>query len=1000
MEVVMKVNRLGLNFLLLILVFVCIACQTNKYKEGSTYYGFRLIEKRFVEEINSDCYLFEHVKSGARLIKFAATDANKTFCIGFKTTPESDCGTPHIMEHSVLNGSKNFPVKSPFDVLAKGSLNTFLNAMTGSDITVYPVASMNNKDYFNLMHVYLDAVLNPLISDDPRILKQEGWHHELENEDSPVIYKGVVYNEMKGAFSSPTRELGYLVDKNLFPDNCYGFSSGGYPMAIPTLTYENFLDFYRKYYHPSNSYIFLYGDADLDEELSFINEFYLSNYEKSTDIASISLQKPFNEMKKVTGYYPISEGSDTENQTYLNLSWVIGEGKDQALGMALDVLSDVLVNHESGPIRLALQEAGIGRDVFSYYDDYKQNVLHIRVQNANASDTDIFYDIVEKTLIETAEKGIDKGKIEGIINRMEFRLREGDNAQKGLTYIFQAINGWFYADDPFLSLEWEKPLAKVKTALETDLLESIIRDEILDNPHSLLLTMEPKSGLENERNKIIAAECADYKAKLTEAEIKTLIEETEALVEYQKREDTPETLATIPLLKLTDVNPKAEWYQITEKSVGEVPELFYETFSNGVVYTRLLFDSQVLTQEMIPYAALLTEVLGSLNTENYNYGDLDNELNIHTGGFNTNLNTYLENRKDENMLPKFEVFSKAMNTKVDKLFELTEEIINHTIFSDKDRLKTVLTRHQSRLDANIKNNSYGYAVTRLTSYYSNRGMFNELTGGIEYYWFVTDLVNNFDKNAEHIIENLQKAASQLFTKDNLIVTVTCGKDDLLNFNEELEQFLNLLLEDKTEYESWNFVLDNKNEGFLTASKVQYVLKGYDYKKLGYDWNGKIRVMNQVLSREWLTNQIRVIGGAYGGFCNFSPSGQVYFASYRDPNLKETIDNFDGSTEFLNEFEPSEDAMTRFIIGTIARTDRPLKPSAEGNVAVSRYLEKVTQADIQMERDEVLSTTPEDIREMNNLVADILKQNTICVYGNEEKVRSNIGLFKTITKIDE
>jgi len=872
--------------------------------------------------------------------------------------------------------------------------------MTGGDITIYPVASMNDKDYFNLMHVYLDAVFNPLIYDDPRILKQEGWHHELTDEKEAVVYKGVVYNEMKGAFSSPTRELGYLVDKNLFPDNSYGFSSGGYPAAIPQLTYEQFLNFHRKYYHPSNSYIFLYGDADLDKELAFIDENYLINYEKSDDIATITLQKPFKEIKKVTGYYPVSANGKTEKSTYLNLSWVIGEGQDQALGMALDVLSDVLVNHESGPIRLALQEAGIGKDVSSYYDGQKQNGLHIRVQNAEPSDKDKFYDIVMNTLRETAEKGIDKEKIKGIINRMDFRLREGDNAQKGLTYTFQAYSGWFYADDPFLSLEWEKPLAEIKKALTSDLLEKIIKEEILDNPHALLLTMEPKPGLENERNKKIAAECAEYKAQLTAAESKALIKETEELVEYQKREDTPEALATIPLLSIADINPKAEWYPISENKIGDNSELYYETFTNGVVYARLLFDSQVLPQEMIPYASLLTKVLGSLNTENYSYGDLDDALNIHTGGFNTNLSTYLKNRDDNNMMPKMVVSTKAMNSKVDKLFELTDEILNRTIYSDKERLKTVLTRHQSRLESRVKRDGLGYARTRLTSYYSNQGQFSELTGGLEYYWFVTDLVNNFDKNAEDIIANLQKTANLLFKKKNIQVAVTCDKNDLGKFNTELEKFLNTLSDEPVETQQWAFNFENKNEGLLAASKVQYVLKGYNFKKLGHDWNGKMRVMNQVLSREWLTNQIRVIGGAYGGFCNFSPSGQVYFGSYRDPNLKETIENFDGSPEFLSKFEPDEDAMTRFIIGTISRMDRPLRPSGEGNVAVSRYLENITHEEIQKERDDVLATTPEDIREMNTLVADILKQDAICVYGNEEKVKSNKDLFKKVVKLDK
>ncbi|MFO7889155.1 MAG: insulinase family protein [bacterium] len=996
----MKMKRLVSYLFVFILVGIFLSCQTDEYQVGSTYHGFKLTEKRFVKEVNADCYYFEHVKSGARLLKIAADDPNKTFCIGFKTTPETDCGTPHIMEHSVLNGSENFPVKSPFDVLTKGSLNTFLNAMTGSDFTMYPVASMNDKDFFNLMHVYLDAVLKPRIYDDPRIFKQEGWHYELKDMDSPVEYKGVVYNEMKGAFSSATRELGFQIDKILFPDNCYGNSSGGYPPAIPELTYEQFLDFHRKYYHPSNSYIFLYGNADLDEELSFIDEKYLSEFEKSDDIASISFQKPFEKMKEASGYYPVPVGSSTDNQTYLSLSWIIGEGRDRDLCMALDILSEALVNHESAPVRLALQKAGIGREVRAYNSEQKQNVFQIRVQNADPSDTDKFKSIVMKTLKETAEKGLDKETIEGIINRMEFRLREGNTPHKGLVYLFNASKGWLYTDDPFLSLEWEQPLEIVKTALETDLLESIIKEHMLNNPHSLLFTLKPKPGLESKRNEKIKTELAAYKKSLSQKEKEQLIKETQELIEFQKREDSPEALATIPRLEIEDINPEASWYQVSEKKLGDIPVLYYDAFTNDIVYIKFLFDTRVLSQEMIPYAALLSEVLGSLNTENYSYGDLDNALNIHTGGFNTYLNTYLKNRSDEQMMPPLLVSSKAMNAKTNKLFELTNEILNHSVFTDKDRLKTILTRHQSRLDASVKGNGMGYALTRLTSYYSNQGMFNELTKGLEYYWFITDLVDNYDQKADKIISNLKNAASTLFNKNNLIVAVTCDKDDFSALKKEIEQFAQSLSQNDLEKQSREFSLKKKNEGISTASKVQYVLQGYDFKDLGYEWNGKIRVLNQILSREWLHKQIRVIGGAYGGFSNFAPTGQVFFGSYRDPNLKETLENFENTPEFLQDFEPEKDLMTRFIIGTISNMDRPLTPSGEGDQAVSWYLENVTRKDVQTERDNVLETTPEDIQNMKSFVQDILKQNVYCVYGNEEKIKAQKELFGEIIKLEK
>mgnify|MGYP006277906633 CR=1 FL=1 len=968
------------------------------FQTGNSYHGFKLLEKRFVDEVNAECLLFEHEKSGARVLKIAADDPNKTFSIGFKTIPQSDAGTPHIMEHSVLNGSKNFPVKSPFDVLLKGSLNTFLNAMTGSDVTIYPVASMNEKDYFNLMHVYLDAVFYPRIYDDPRILKQEGWHHELAETDGEVVYKGVVYNEMKGAFSSPSRELYYQAYKHLFPETAYGYSSGGYPQAIPSLTYEDFVDFHRTYYHPSNSYIFLYGDADVNQELEFINETYLSNYERSNKKVEMPVQPSFAAPKQVTAHYSISEEADVEDQTYLSKSYVIGRGDDRALVMALQVLREVLVNSESAPLRLALQDAEIGRDVSSYVDDIKQNVFMITVQNANPEEQNAFDEVIQTTLAQVVRDGLDKEAVEGAINRMEFRLREGDDAQKGLTYNFQALAGWWYANDPFVSLEYEEPLAQVKTALETNYLEQIIQDHMLDNPHALTLVLEPKPGLESEINDAVEAELQEYKEQLTEEQRDALVKETQALIEYQKREDSPEALATIPLLDIQDINPKAEWYDVQEKEITEVPVLHYDEFTNNVVYTRLMFDARVLPQEKIPYTALLAEVMGSMNTTNYTYGDLDNALNIHTGGFSTYLNTYLKERSDEQLVPKFVVSCKSMNSKIDKMMELMAEIINESVYSDSERLEAVLTRHQSRLDARIKSDGLGYARTRLASYFSNDGMFDELTSGVTYYQFVTELVEQYDERSQEIVEHLQEVAALLFTRDNMLVTLTCDDKDVPAFAEQLMPFVETLESNPPESQTWAFDFDKKNEGLLSASKVQYVLQGYDFKKLGHEWDGKMRVLNQVLSRDYLQNTIRVIGGAYGGFSSFSENGQVYFASYRDPNLTETLENYRASTDFIKEFEADDEAMTRFIIGTVARMDRPLTPSEKGNVAVRYHLEGVTQADKQLERDAVLATSPEDIRAMQSLVADILSQDAYCVYGSEEKIKEAKQVFGELVEL--
>lgn len=963
------------------------------------YHGFRLIEKRFIKEVNAECLYLEHIKSGARLFKIASNDPNKTFGIAFKTLPESDNGTPHIMEHAVLNGSTAFPVKSPFDILIKGSLSTFINAFTSKDFTMYPVASMNEKDYFNLMHVYLDAVFNPLIYKDPRILKQEGWHYELSDKNRPVEYRGVVYNEMKGAFSNPLRELWYQVFKNLFPDNSYGYESGGYPTAIPTLTQEMFIDFHKKYYHPGNSYIFLYGDSDLEKELAFIDSAYLSKYVKENNDITIKDQKPFGAMKNITCPYPVLEGSNTEDQTYLTLNWVIGQNTDQALTMALDVLCEVLVNQESAPVRLALQKEGIGKDVSASSSNIKQNVVQIIVQNAKSGDKKRFHDIVTATLKEVIHEGLDKNEIEGVINRKEFQLKEGNDAQKGITYLNQLLAGWFFVDNPFLGLEYEKPLAEIKTALTSNYLEDIIDKYFLNNPHSLLLTLEPRPGMDNERNTATENELKTYKNNLSKEQIIALVKETQELIEYQKREDTPEALATIPMLDIKDINPKATYYPVEEKKSEVIPILYHEEFTNDVVYANFFFDMRVLPWELIPYASLLSNIIGLLNTQEHTFGELNQLLNINTGGFYTSLKSYTEDMDDNKLIPKFVVTSKSINKKLEKMFELTAEILGKTDYADTARLKTLLVRIQSQMDAEMKSNGYAVAHRRLTSYFSNQGMFNELTRGIDFYWFVTDLTKNFDKNADTISKTLTKVASILFTRENMMASTTCGKEDESLFSKNLPVLYNAIPAGGNKFNRWIFNLENKQEGIQAASKVQYVIEGYDFKKLGYSWDARMRVLNQIISTDWLQTRIRVVGGAYGGWSSFLMNGTVTFNSYRDPNLKETIHNYEATPEYLSSFKADGKTMTRYIIGTIAEMDSPLTASEKGDLAMTYFFNKRKPGAVQSDREAILSTTQENIRDFSLLVKDVLSKKAICVYGNGEKITQEKELFKNLVKIE-
>ncbi len=980
-------------FLAIVLLFP--GCQT-----APDYPGYKVIEKRFVSEVNADCFYLEHEASGARVFKIAADDPNKTFCVAFQTVPETDAGTPHIMEHAVLNGSENFPVKSPFDVLMKGSLNTFLNAMTGSDFTMYPVASMNDKDYFNLMHVYLDAVFNPLIYDDPRIFMQEGWHYELMDNDAPLTIKGVVYNEMKGSFSSPTRELMFQIMKSLFPENGYSHSSGGYPPAIPDLSYEKFLDFHRRYYHPSNSYILLYGDADLSKELEFIDREYLSQYEESDFEAGLPLNPPFDAVKEIEESYSVMPGAPVEDQTYLALNFVIGQNTDEALVMSLDALSDVLVNQESAPVRLALQEAGIGKDVAAMVNPLHQNVFIILVMNANPEDKDAFRKTVMDTLQKVSEEGLDKEAIEGTLNRMEFRLREGNTSQKGLSYLMQMRSGWMFAGDPFQGLEYEKTLAEVKKALDAPVLEDLVRTGMINNPYGLLMVMKPEPGLEQQRMKQQAAALAEYKAGLSEEKINELVETTKELIEYQQREDSAEALASIPMLELEDIGKEASWYGLEETQEAGVPVLFHPEFTNQVVYTNLLFDLKALPQDDIAYASLLTELLGAIATENYSYGDLDKALQIHTGGFNTTLTSYLENHDDDRMIPKFRVSVKSTRDKLGKALELTREIITAGLFDDSERIGELLNRHQAGLEARMKQGGLQVAGSRIGSYLFNEGLFREKTGGAEYYWWVTDLTKKYAEDPQPVLEELSRTADQLFLESNLIAAVTCSDEDYSTFTQAWGTFAAAVPEGETQLKEWNLQPEPANEAFLTDSKVQYVVKGYDYKELGYNWDGRMHVLNQVLSTDWLQTRIRVMGGAYGGFARTGKDGSLFFMSYRDPNLKETLQNYDETAEYLENFEADETAMTRYIIGTISNLDNPLTASRKGDMAVQYYFEKTTAEELQQDRDQVLQTTADDLKAMAPMIQDILKQNVICVYGNETRIRENTDLFNKLVVLQK
>lgn len=970
-----------------------------EFQLNNEYHGFKFIEEKEIKDINSKVRVFYHEKSGAKLLNLENDDDNKVFAIGFRTPPSDSTGVPHIMEHSVLCGSRKFPIKDPFVELAKGSLNTFLNAMTFSDKTIYPVASRNEKDFFNLMDVYLDAVFYPNIYKHPEILMQEGWHYELDSKEDEITYKGVVYNEMKGAFSSPEDILFRKIQETLFPDTTYGVESGGDPEVIPKLTQEQFLDFHKKFYHPSNSYIYLYGNGDLDKELKFINDEYLSNFEKIDVDSKIEVQSPFGGIKEFTYEYPVAEGDEGNDKSFFSLNFVL-EDSTPEISLAFEILEYLLLETPAAPLKKALIQSGIGKDVYGYFDSgILQPVFSIVVKNAHESKKEEFQSIVFNTLKDLVSNGIDKNLIEACINIKEFKLREMDTRTypKGLIYYTKAMDSWLYDKDPYIYLEYENALKEVKKALTSKYFEELIEKHLINTKHGSLLVLNPKAGLAEAKDEELRKKLREYKASLSDKELEELVNETKALKERQMSGEKKEDLEKIPLLSLEDIDKKAEEFSLEEKSIEDNKVLFQPMFTNKIAYIKLIFDTKTIKEELIPYLSLLAGVLGKIDTDKYTYGDLSNEVNIYTGGISYAPVTFVQNNTKDEFKPKFVVKSKAIVDKVPKLFEIIEEILLNTKF-DKNRLKEIIREMKSRLDMAMFDSGHIVAVNRLLSYFSNISQYEEKISGLEFYKFIEDIEENFDSKYEEIIENLKEVQKTVFNRNNLILNFAVEEENYEKVEESLKRFIGKLNNETLKTYEYDFKCNKKNEGLLTQGNVQYVMKGYNYKDLGYSYKGSMQVLKVIESLDYLWNNIRVIGGAYGAFASFGRSGNMFFGSYRDPNIKESLNVYDNAYEYLRNFDADSREMTKYIIGTISSLDTPLTPSLKSERAISYYLSNITKEDIQKERDEVLSCTKEDIREFANMIKDCMDQNYICVLGNSIKIKENKELFNELVDV--
>lgn len=969
------------------------------FELNQTYSGFRLTQKKEIDELKSLGLLFEHEVTRAELMVLENDDDNKVFSATFRTPPENDTGIAHILEHSVLCGSKNFPVKEPFVELMKGSLQTFLNAMTFPDKTMYPVASRNRKDFFNLMNVYLDAVFYPNISEET--FKQEGWHYELNSPKDKIVYKGVVLNEMKGEFSNPESCIDRQLAHSLFPSTAYGFESGGDPKCIPDLTYQEFREFHRKHYHPSNSRLFLYGDGDTQSYLDFLQEKYLQDFEHMDVNTSIAYQRSFRKTKRKQMAYPVSSDESLEKKTYVLLGYKLDKAANHEHCLGFSILSHLLLGSSASPLRKALITSEFGSEVIGggFDDNRADTMFAVGLKGTEPEHENKILALIDSTLRELAENGIEEDMILSAVNSIDFKLREANfgGFPKGIVYNIQALSSWLYDKDPFSHLKFEKVMRKIKKQMHAGYFEDLIRRYLIENNHRSILVAIPQQGLgkkwEARERKILKM----VKEELTSDQVNNLIAETQKLQGLQLAPDSLEALATLPSLAIEDVPKEIEKYPLEIKKQGEI--LFHDLFTNNIAYTQIGFNTHTVPDEMIPYIPLLGTLVLGMGTRKHSYTEVSKLIGMHTGGIRTSHFSSATAQDRQQVLSYIFFNGKALMEKVDNLFDLFDELLGEYSFDDTKRLVEIIRSARADMEDSIVPHGNHYVQARLQSYQSRLGKFDELTDGITYYRFLEQLLERVEKNPAEVADMFRQVAERVFTRKNALFNITSGQKDYQVIEKRIVRTVDALSATEWSEEKWDLKAVPLNEGFLTASNVQHVGKGANLYDLGFKYSGQFETLKALLRTGFLWDKVRVHGGAYGSGNSFNLfTGDYSLVSYRDPNLTETLGVYDEIADFLNHLDLSSEELTKMIIGCVGKMDPPLTPDRKGSVSMFDHLTGRTHELKQQYREELLSTSLEDLKGYAPLFEKIRDAGNVCVLGNEDKLKKSKSVFGQLVKV--
>ncbi len=963
--------------------------------------GFRLVEERPVPETDSLGRLFIHEKSGARLLQLENRDPNKVFGIGFRTPSEGSTGVAHILEHSVLNGSRKYRTKEPFMDLLRSSLSTFLNAMTFSDKTIYPVASQNDKDFDHLMDVYLDAVFHPAIYDCKEIFLQEGWHFHIEKPEDPLTYRGVVYNEMRGALSSADAQVADAILASLYPQTIYGKESGGDPYEIPSLSYEAFLDFHRRLYHPSNSYIFIYGDGDIAHFLEHIDSEYLSHYDRAEVDSSIAWQPAFAKTKKLETFYSVAPDAETAGKDILAYAVSMGTRKQPADIFVEEVLAEVLVESQAGPVKNALLAAGIGEDISAFSNDGLQIPFGIVAKETDAAKRDDFVRIIDDTLADLVKNGIDKDLLTAAVNKMEYALREAEGyTTRGIIYYINAFETWLYDGDPFDALCYNDTLRVLREGIASDYYERYIQSRILDNPHKVILTARPMPGFNEGRDAAVADELATYKASLSEEQVSALVAETQKLLARQNSEDTPEEKATIPHLERSDVNGSFPEIPCQEEALSGVTVLHHPLFTAGIDYTDMLLSLDHIDVDELPYLSLLTSLIGAVDTENYSYSALSTAEYLTSGGIRITSRAIQDYHDPEKFSHKLLISSKTLSPEdVRGFLDLAWEQLTKSDFSDKKRFREVVQMLKNQIQQGIFQQGHTVVAGRVTAYHSAYSRFNEYLNGLDFLFFLQELDNHFDERFAATLAKVQELYSRLLTRRGMLVSVTGSDESYAAIRPLLADWLAQIPDVAYPHADWHVPVEVLNEGIQSSANVQYVAKGADLRALGVDYSGVLEVLSNLLTNDYLYNNIRAKGGAYGQGIRFSRNGSVSCYSYRDPNLENTIAIYDQMADWLENLEMSDADLTDVIIGVMNRFNPVMTARAQGNWSLTSHVNGARREDIVKAQEEALATSVDDLRAYAPALRQAMAENHLCVLGASSRVKQASALFDHLIKLE-